>query len=80
MTFRQLRNYLHNHGPQGVLWLESNIVERAEVTENGAVRITNLFSKQSYILPRKYTELKLRILDKKDWIFLGQFTTKKAER
>lgn len=76
MTFHELRKYLHNFGPQMVQWGESGIVEQAKMMKNGAVRITNVATRKSYILPKGYECINLRIVDKNEMVILGSLLPK----
>lgn len=74
MTFTQLRKYLHHH-PGFIRWTNSGIVEYAEVEENGAIRVTNVISKKSYILPKRTDKLHVEIY-KESVIALGSLMPK----
>ena len=63
MTYKQLREKLVKMGKKGfVRWTNSQIVEFAQVTDTGAVKITNVISRKSYFIPRKMNELNITIL------------------
>jgi len=73
MTFNQLKESLKN-GPRAVQWTKSQIVEIASLEKNGAVRITNIISDKSYILPRKNSEWILNLIPEGDWIKIGNLS------
>jgi hypothetical protein len=80
MTFRQLRRYLTAQGPQAVRWLRSGIVEVAEVTPNGAVRITNVVSGRAYTLPRCYSDVQIALVPRTSLVPLGALLPKRGDR
>lgn len=79
MTFSKLRRELTDAGrPLAVKWTQSDIVEVASLESNGAVRITNVITKNSYILPRR-VEVHVEILTD-GLVSLGQLFPKSMKR
>jgi hypothetical protein len=76
MTFKQLRNALIKDGPFYIKWNRSGIIEYAEAEANGAVRVTNLISGRSFILPRKYAQFDITIVDWASFIRMGSLLEK----
>jgi hypothetical protein len=62
MTFKELRRFLANNGSSGIRWNKSGIVELAVLELNGAVRVINIISQKSYILPKMYKEVDISIV------------------
>lgn len=78
MTIQQLRKELKD-GTRMIRWSPSGIVEAANLQSSGAIRITNLISGMSYILPRRYTDFTFEILPNDSMIRLGDLLPKRMK-
>lgn len=77
MKFKRLRQLAVSQGNKILVrWEKSKIVELVTVEYNGALRVTNLISKHSWIIPYNYdNDLKLEIV-KEDYVSLGSLLPK----
>jgi hypothetical protein len=75
MTFKELRHLLI-WGPQTIRWNKSGIVELAQLQRNGAIVITNVISRKSYHIPKRYNELNITIVPPHEMVALGDLLPK----
>lgn len=64
---------------QIIQWLNSGIIEVAELQPNGAIVIKNLTTEKKYSIPRNYVDLNIRIVNPNEMVSLGAFLPKLSE-
>lgn len=64
MTFKTLRRILDSseNKMQFIEWRNSGIIEAAQLAPNGAIEVVNLISRKRYFIPRRMSNLNIKIV------------------
>lgn len=64
MTFKSLRKLLNKceNKMAFIEWKNSGIVEAAQLTPNGAIKIINIISQKEYCIPRGYNDINVKVV------------------